>query len=564
VIAAIYARKSTEQKQADAEAKSVSRQIENAKVFARAKGWTVLDDFVFSDDNVKGAEVKKQIGRQRLLDIIHKRHHTRPELPFQALIIRDESRFSRRDGDESFGELKQIVRAGVQVWFYQTGQPFAFGDFSSNIIGMVKAETAAEYRRQCGRLVNEALTRKFKDGYVTGGRVFGYDNIKVDGHTERRINQAEAAVVRRIFTMSAAGDGFTRIALQLNADKAPAPKPQQGRQAGWIPRTVGLAVKRSLYRGEAVYGRQQSKGPDGTRIDALRAKEDVLTAYQPELRIVSDQLWTAAHTRLAATRQHFAGETPGRHRRHDSESKYLLSGFARCATCGGAMGVVRGFYGCLRYHARGKAAGTNGCQNGHKIHVATMDTAVQAELKKLLQPATILVAVEKARASLSASTVAKDLKQHRQDLQAVNRQADNLAKAIATGGQLEPLLVALKARQIEQEMLQAKVRALESVDVNSTGRHVTRKELQQRLDRWHRMLDRVVDDSRRALRRLLDGPLVMTPAGKTADGRRQYRFSGEVLLNQVLAGDVDGLPTNGPNTSAQSKAWIVKFQGIAA
>src|SRR5262247_3360195 len=141
MIAAIYARKSSPQKDADAEAKSVARQIDNAKAFARGKGWTVLDEYVFSDDDVSGGEVKKLRSRQRLLDLI-----LRGQPPFQALVIRDESRFSRRDGDESFGELKRIAKAGVQVWFYQDGQPFKFGDLHSNVIGLFKGEIAAEYR----------------------------------------------------------------------------------------------------------------------------------------------------------------------------------------------------------------------------------------------------------------------------------------------------------------------------------------------------------------------------------------------------------------------------------
>ena len=41
MIAAIYARKSTEQNGADADAKSVANQIENARAFAQTKGWTV-------------------------------------------------------------------------------------------------------------------------------------------------------------------------------------------------------------------------------------------------------------------------------------------------------------------------------------------------------------------------------------------------------------------------------------------------------------------------------------------------------------------------------------------
>jgi DNA invertase Pin-like site-specific DNA recombinase len=68
MITAIYARRSTEQRNTDDEAKSVALQIENARAFARARGWTVADDHVYCDDAVSGAERKKLRNRQRLLD----------------------------------------------------------------------------------------------------------------------------------------------------------------------------------------------------------------------------------------------------------------------------------------------------------------------------------------------------------------------------------------------------------------------------------------------------------------------------------------------------------------
>lgn len=34
-------------------------------------------------------------------------------------------------------------------------------------------------------------------------RWLGYGNVRVDGHVERRVNEAEAAIVRRIFEMYA-------------------------------------------------------------------------------------------------------------------------------------------------------------------------------------------------------------------------------------------------------------------------------------------------------------------------------------------------------------------------
>ena len=106
--------------------------------------------------------------------------------PFHALIIRDTSRFSRRDGDEAFGELKAIDRTGVDIWFYQDGQRFTHGTFGDNVAGVVKAEAAADDRRQIAVWTRAAMEQKARKGYVTGGRCFGDTNVRVNGHVERR------------------------------------------------------------------------------------------------------------------------------------------------------------------------------------------------------------------------------------------------------------------------------------------------------------------------------------------------------------------------------------------
>ena len=62
MTAAIYARKSTDQNGVSGDAKSVTRQIEHAKAYARRKGWTVLDAHVYVDDGVSGAEFSKRPG----------------------------------------------------------------------------------------------------------------------------------------------------------------------------------------------------------------------------------------------------------------------------------------------------------------------------------------------------------------------------------------------------------------------------------------------------------------------------------------------------------------------
>ncbi|NOT94987.1 MAG: recombinase family protein, partial [Nitrospira sp.] len=89
MIAAIYARKSTEQTGMTDEEKSVSRQIEHAKAYALKKGWTRSEEHVFVDDGISGAEFVKRPGFIRLMTAL------KPRPSFQVLIMSEESRLGR-------------------------------------------------------------------------------------------------------------------------------------------------------------------------------------------------------------------------------------------------------------------------------------------------------------------------------------------------------------------------------------------------------------------------------------------------------------------------------------
>src|SRR5437899_2525282 len=132
---AIYARKSSED-----EGGSVERQLAEARDFAARRGWEVAA--AYSDEAVSGADPRRLAGKARMLEGLGS---------FDAIVTRDSSRFSRRDGDEAFAEMKKIARAGVELWFYQDAAKFEHGDFGRNLVGFAKAEAAADYRRQIAR-----------------------------------------------------------------------------------------------------------------------------------------------------------------------------------------------------------------------------------------------------------------------------------------------------------------------------------------------------------------------------------------------------------------------------
>jgi hypothetical protein len=80
--------------------------------------------------------------KQRLLEMIRAGN-----APFQKLVIQKSDRLSRRDGVEAMVELREIAKAGIEIWFYGKRERFTYGDFKSNISNFTEAEFNAEFRR---------------------------------------------------------------------------------------------------------------------------------------------------------------------------------------------------------------------------------------------------------------------------------------------------------------------------------------------------------------------------------------------------------------------------------
>jgi DNA invertase Pin-like site-specific DNA recombinase len=253
MICGIYARKSTEQTGVADEARSVARQIDHARAFALAKGWTVRDEFVYVDDGVSGAEFAARPGFMRLMNALKQR------APFQHLVMSEDSRLGR-ESISTMAAFKQIIQAGVRIWFYLEDRELALGSMADNTMTFLRAEFAAEERRKSSQRTYDALLKKARAGHVTGGRVFGYDNMRLNGgHVERRVNAAEAAVVLDIYQRYARGQGLRRIAHELNAKGAPTPRPQRGRPAGFEIATVRAILERTLYRGVFTWNRSKKR-----------------------------------------------------------------------------------------------------------------------------------------------------------------------------------------------------------------------------------------------------------------------------------------------------------------
>ena len=74
VTAGCYARKSTDEGNKAADAKSCARQIARAKEYAATRGWRFDERYVFSDDGVSGAEFRNRPSLNALLSAVKEKH----------------------------------------------------------------------------------------------------------------------------------------------------------------------------------------------------------------------------------------------------------------------------------------------------------------------------------------------------------------------------------------------------------------------------------------------------------------------------------------------------------
>ena len=315
MIAAIYARKSTAQNGvADAE-KSVTRQIEHATEYAVGKGWTVAEEYIYSDDGISGAEFANRPGFLRLMNALT------PQPPFQVLIMSEESRLGREAIETAYA-LKQLVTGGVRVFFYLEDRERTLDSPTDKIMLSLTAYTDELEREKARQRTYDAMVRKAKAGHVTGGRVFGYDNVEILGppddqgrkkrsHVERRMNDAEATVIREIFSLCAQGWGMRRIAKHLNEQGAACPRAQRGRPQAWAPSSIREVLYRPLYRGEIVWNQSQKRDRWGRTRQRARPEKEWLRVKAPHLRIVSSESWKAAHQRLTGARKIYLRGTQG-------------------------------------------------------------------------------------------------------------------------------------------------------------------------------------------------------------------------------------------------------------
>lgn len=333
--AVVYARYSSD-KQREA---SIEDQLRLCQDLIERSGWAQVQ--VYTDRAISGATLFRPAYQELLADARAR--------AFDVVVAEALDRLSRDQADVA-RLYKQLQFLGIKL------VTLAEGESSELHVGL-KGTMNAFYLKDLAQKTRRGLEGRVRQGSSGGGLCYGYDMVRAVNASgeptrgKRRINELEAKIVRRIFWEFAAGKSPRSIAKDLNSEGIPGPPGRPWRDTtirGHVTRWTEI-LNNELYIGRLVWKRlTYIKDPrTGKRISRQNPPAAWIIEKVPELRIVDDDLWSAARARTRDIRN-----SPGVRKIRDSRfwerrrPRHLPTGFVTCGTSGLRFASVAPNYSC--------------------------------------------------------------------------------------------------------------------------------------------------------------------------------------------------------------------------
>ena len=445
--AAIYARYSSDLQSAA----SIEDQVRSCTARIAAEGWQPAN--VYTDHGISGASTLRP-GYQQLLQ-------DGRAGAFDIVLAEGLDRLSR-DQEDVAALYKHLSFASVRL------VTLSEGEISELHVGL-KGTMNALYLKDLAQKTRRGLEGRVRQGRSGGGLCYGYDVVRETDASGapvaggRRINEAEAEIVRRIFSMFASGQSPRAIAKAVNAEGLPGPRGRAWSDTtirGHTTRRTGI-LHNDLYAGTLIWNKQRYvKDPrSGKRLARPNPPEQWVIQDVPELRIVEEALWTRVQDRLAGIRM---SEPVAKARKtrfwEERRPKHLLTGLVTCGVCGGAYASIgRDYLGCSRARRQVNCSNARGLKRS-KLEGLILDSLCN----RLMQPehvepfiAGLHKEINRQNADLEHRVAVK-----RKELEQVKRKLSGLIEAIAEGLRsdgLQQSLTDLETRKkaIEEDLASA-------------------------------------------------------------------------------------------------------------
>jgi site-specific DNA recombinase len=498
---------------------SIEDQLRMCREYAAAHDIPVDDQYVFVDAAICGAAMSNRPGLQALLAAAERKPR-----PIDTLLIDDSSRLSRDQAD-SFTICKRLEFAGVRLVCVSQG--IDSDNEQAHVLMTVHGMVDSLYVRELGKKTWRGMEGKVKGGFSAGGRTFGYDNVQTPDGVRQQINPAQAATVLRIFELAAEGRSLKGIAKTLNAESIAPPRPRAGRRPAWCHNAIRAMLRNPIYIGKVIWNRDRFiRTPAGKRVARPRPESEWRRLDAPELRIIDDDLWERVQRTLAWKREHY-GRGGGMYGR---VSNHLLTGFLRCAECGGPLTIVAGYhkartsrYGCSNHANRGDSV----CKNDLRESEEQIQQRLLSKLQDaVLSKEAVEFAIEEFGRQLQAqlSSVSSKLDADRERKAVLEAELGRLWAVVASGSEFQSLRAQIAQRDAELREITDR-----TLSPGPGSVEADLAEIRTFVTKSLRDLPGLLNQDTSAARAWLAqhvSKITMTPT-QGIDGKRFYRASGE-------------------------------------
>ncbi|WP_330220246.1 MULTISPECIES: recombinase family protein [unclassified Sulfitobacter] len=425
-------------------ASSVEDQIRLCAERVEREGMAVTQHY--ADHGISGASLMRPGIQQLLQDAMAGK--------FQVVFAEALDRISR-DQEDIAAVFKRLSFAGVQIITLSEGA------VSELHIGL-KGTMNALFLKDLSDKTRRGLRGRVEAGKSGGGNSYGYDvvrKVNAAGEPERgdrKINEDQADIVRRIFNEYAAGTSPRVIAKTLNAEHVPGPTGKT-----WGPSTIhgnkdrGTGIlNNELYIGRLVWNRlRYVKDPEtGKRLSRLNPPDQWIVQDVPHLRIIDDDLWQKVKARQDATALGKQDKSKAEGFWDRRRPRFLLSGLIKCGCCGSTfVKISQQHFGCAS--ARNKGT----CESKRTIRRDVLEASVLNGLQhRLMDDKLLAVFCEEYTRHMNALRMAESGNRAKDEarLQKVIRELDRMIDAICDGVPAERVkdrMIALEAERAEIE-----------------------------------------------------------------------------------------------------------------
>ncbi len=364
-----------------------------------------------------------------------------------TVVIYDQSRMFRKM-TAWFAFRDELSAMGVKV--ISVTQP-AIGKDLRDPMNFVTEGSMALFNQMHALITRQKVMEKMRfmarNGQHTGGKpALGYQVI--DGKLQ--VCEAEAGIVRRIFSEYAAGLSYREIIEGLNRDGL---KTKRGNSFG--TNSLHDLLKNEKYIGTLVYGASPYR-EDGTRNTHCKDGEDVVRLEDALPAIIDKELFAKVQKKMKSNKKQQGGRPPERR-------DYPLKGKVFCAECKAAMTVSISQQKYFYYKCSGKKR-THKCE-ASPISVDQLESAVVDVVRNYLgnrENVELLIKILNDQREKICGSAVVTLQNMIDERNQITKKIDNATDAILSG--LSSPTLASKVAELERQkdLIDIQIRSLKS------------------------------------------------------------------------------------------------------